>query len=220
MSQPEMDIGARLGVTWLNLDLVPIAVSSVLSFFIFNLLSPIHSATSSIQSFKQKARTGKSEGTLHLWSWESRAKKWYERPDWQITALKGCGYRVNRRGPRTEPWGTPHFRTDGADSWPTNTDWVRQLKQEINESRAVPEQPKVSCNIVIRMLWSVVTKQTHNHCLKPEADHLLHATRWSQCCDTFGRQTGTALEGKCCKNCFKTIRSSTFDKNGQSETGR
>ena len=27
-----------------------------------------------------------------------------------------------------------------------------------------------------------------------EAEHLLHATRRSQCCDTFGRQTGTVLE--------------------------
>ena len=66
------------------------AISSVLSSFIFNLLSAIHSATSSIQSFKQQARTGKSEGTRELWSWESAAKKWYEIPDWQITVLKGC----------------------------------------------------------------------------------------------------------------------------------
>ena len=41
ISQPEMDIGARLGMTWLNLDLVPMATSPPLSSFIFNLLSPI-----------------------------------------------------------------------------------------------------------------------------------------------------------------------------------
>ena len=126
--QPEMDIAARLGMTWLNFDLVPMAISSVLSLFIFNLLSPIHSATSSIHPFKQQARTGKSGGTLDLWSWESSAKEWYDRPDWQITILKGCVYRVNRRGPRTEPCGTSHCRTDGVDSWPTNTDWAWQLK--------------------------------------------------------------------------------------------
>ena len=28
-----------------------------------------------------------------------------------------------------------------------------------------------------------------------EADHLLHATKRPQCCDTFARQTGMALEG-------------------------
>ena len=122
-----MDIGVRSGMTWLNFNLVPMAISSVLSSFIFNLLSPIHSATSSIQSFKQQARTGKSEGTLDLWSWESSAKKWYERRDWQITVLRGCVYRVNRRGPRTEPFSTQHSRKDGVDSWSTNTDWVQQL---------------------------------------------------------------------------------------------
>ena len=109
--------------------------SSVLSSFIFSLLSLIHS---SIQSFKQQARTGKSEGTLDLWSWESSAKKWYERPEWQITVHRKCVYRVNRRGPRTEPYGTPHCRTNGVDSWPTNTDWVRQLKQKMKQSRTVP----------------------------------------------------------------------------------
>ena len=90
-------------MNWLNLDLVPMTIHSVLPSFILSLLSPIHSATSSIHSFKQQARTGKSEGTLDLWSWESSAKKSYERPDWQLTVLRGCVYRVNRRGPRTEP---------------------------------------------------------------------------------------------------------------------
>ena len=28
MSQPEMDIGARLGMTWLHFDLVPMAIGS------------------------------------------------------------------------------------------------------------------------------------------------------------------------------------------------
>ena len=76
ISQPEMDTGARLRMTWLNLDLSPTAISSVLSSFIFKWLSPIHSATSSIQSFKQQKRTGKAKGTLI-----SSTKKWYEIPD-------------------------------------------------------------------------------------------------------------------------------------------
>ena len=69
-------------------------------------------------------------------------------------------------------------------------------------------------NLVIRMLWSIVSKaadrsssdkQTHNHCLKPEADHLLHAPRRSQCCDTLGRQTRTVLEGCETANAVKTV---------------
>ena len=50
-----------------------------------------------------------------------------------------------------------------------------------------------------------MTKWTYNHCLKPEVDHLLHATRRSQCCDIFGRQTGTSLEGCKTVNAAKTV---------------
>ena len=50
-----------------------------------------------------------------------------------------------------------------------------------------------------------VTKQTHEHCLKPEANHLPQATKRSQCCDTFGRQTGMALEGCETVNAAKTV---------------
>ena len=55
MPWPELDTGVRLGVAWLILDFVPMAMSSVLSSFIFNLLSLIHSATS-MQSFKRRCK--------------------------------------------------------------------------------------------------------------------------------------------------------------------
>ena len=50
-----------------------------------------------------------------------------------------------------------------------------------------------------------MTKQTHNYSLKLEVDHLLHATRRFQCCDTSGRQTGTSLEGRETVNAAKTV---------------
>ena len=78
---------------------VPPAVSSVLSWFIFNILSHIHWVSSSIQSFKLWTRAGKSEGVLELWGWESSAKKWYEWPDWQMTVLRDCVYKVNKKVP-------------------------------------------------------------------------------------------------------------------------
>ena len=37
--------------------------------------------------------------------------------------------------------------------------------------------------------------QPHNHCRRPEVGHLLHTTKQFQSCDTFGRQTGRALDG-------------------------
>ena len=78
----------------------------------------------------------------------------------------------------------------------------------------MPEQPKVVRNLVIRMLWSVMSKAakgsstdkpTHNHNLRPEVDYLLHATRRFQCCDIFGRQIGTTLEGCETVNAAKTV---------------
>ena len=50
-----------------------------------------------------------------------------------------------------------------------------------------------------------MTKQTHNHCPRPDVGHVLYATRWSQCCDIFGRQTGRAIEGCESLNAVKTV---------------
>ena len=62
MSQPEMDIRVRSGMTRLNFDLLPMDQF----YHHSSLLSPVHSATSSIQSFKQQTKTGKSKGTHDL----------------------------------------------------------------------------------------------------------------------------------------------------------
>ena len=52
---------------------------------------------------------------------------------------------------------------------------------------------------------------THDNCLGPEVDDLLHATRRFQCCDTFGRQTGTAQEGCETVNAAKLFQDNTFE---------
>ena len=78
----------------------------------------------------------------------------------------------------------------------------------------MPEQPKLLRNLVIRMLWSTVSKAADRSSSdkidtqplsKPDVDHLLHAAKRSQCCDTFGRQTGMALEGCETANAVKTV---------------
>ena len=50
-----------------------------------------------------------------------------------------------------------------------------------------------------------MTKQTRNHCLKPEVGHFLHAAKRFQCCGTFGRQTGRAVESCGTLNGAKTV---------------
>jgi hypothetical protein len=52
-------------------------------------------------------------------------------------------YNVNRRGPRTEPWGTPVESGTGSDRWELmETDCERLCKYEVMRERAVPEMPK------------------------------------------------------------------------------
>ena len=62
------------------------------------------------------------------------------------------------------------------------------------------------------MLWSIVSKAADRSSSdkidtqpQSEADHLLHAIKLSQCCDTFGRQIGMALEGCETVNAAKTV---------------
>ena len=76
----------------------------------------------------------------------------------------------------------------------------------------MPEQPKVLRNLVIRMLWSIVSNAADRSSSDiidtqswSEADHLLHAIKLSQCCDTFGRQIGMALDGCETVNAAKTV---------------
>ena len=50
-----------------------------------------------------------------------------------MRVLSGVVYRLNRIGPRTEPWGTPHVRVDkGERCCGMKTADVRDDKYEVN----------------------------------------------------------------------------------------
>ena len=74
-----------------------------------------------------------------------------------MAVLRGCVHKVNKRGPRTEPCGTPHFKRIKLirDLQKTRP---RKLRLEVNQPRTVPEQPKVVCNLLIKMTWSMLSK--------------------------------------------------------------
>ena len=77
-----------------------------------------------------------------------------------MTSERGCEYRVNSTGPRTDPWGTPKTRAIGVDIKPsTTTDSVLvSLRYDSNQDSANPEIPKVLSSRLNRMAWSRVSK--------------------------------------------------------------
>ena len=73
--------------------------------------------------------------------------------------IRGCEYRVNSTGPRTDPWGTPKTRGIGVDIKPsTTTGCVLSLRYDSNQDSATPEIPKVLSSRLNRMAWSRVSK--------------------------------------------------------------
>ena len=61
-----------------------------------------------------------------------------------MTSDRGCEYRVNSTGPRTDPRGTAKTRGIGVDIKPsTTTDCVLPFRYDSNQDSATPEIPKV-----------------------------------------------------------------------------
>ena len=76
-----------------------------------------------------------------------------------MTSDRGCDYRENSTGPRTDPSGTPKTRGVGVDIKPsTTTDCVISLRYDSNQDSATPEIPKVLSSRLNRMAWSRVSK--------------------------------------------------------------
>lgn len=76
-----------------------------------------------------------------------------------IRWLRGVVYRMKRRGPRTEPCGTPQARLVGMEDSPeARTEKKRDDKYELIQSRDVPEMPNQELSLARRMLWSIVSK--------------------------------------------------------------
>ena len=76
-----------------------------------------------------------------------------------MTSDRGCEYRVNSTGPRTDPWGTPKTRGIGVNIKPsTTTDCVLSLRYDSDQDSTTPEIPKVLSSRLNRMAWSRVSK--------------------------------------------------------------
>ena len=94
-----------------------------------------------------------------MYSWVSSAYIWYWTPELLSKWDKGVVHRLKRRGPRTEPWGTPVRRWEqGEELEPIRTDWERLESYELSSKRAEEDIPKLRESRDKSMSWSIVSK--------------------------------------------------------------
>ena len=68
-------------------------------------------------------------------------------------------FKQNRKGPRTDPCGTPKWRSCGHESDPSM--WMRCCLFEmydLNHCKTIPEMPKCPCSRSNSVAWSIVPK--------------------------------------------------------------
>ena len=76
---------------------------------------------------------------------------------WAIFPM-GTVYAVNKRGPRTDPWGSPKSACIGSDNTPAMFTWLfHPFKYEVNHWMAVPLTPKEFTSRWHKMEWSTVS---------------------------------------------------------------
>ena len=70
-------------------------------------------------------------------------------------------YKVNRRGPRTEPCGTPNSSSHNLERVdPILIDWHQWLKQEVNHFKVMLHTPNYDLRQLKREVWSIVLNAT------------------------------------------------------------
>ena len=128
---------------------------SVLVAFSCNLLELIQSATAEKHSDIRFSRQLVAPGWQNPYIWVSSAYKCGCRSyDW-ITITKSAVYNRNRRGPRTDPCGTPKSTIAGVDLLSLQrTNWVRWSKYDTNHWSTTPSRPYEISNQRSRILWS------------------------------------------------------------------
>ena len=68
-------------------------------------------------------------------------------------------YKVKSKGPKTEPFGTPHDVGNMSEKQlPILMACCLSVRYEVNQLRAVPDMPYHVDRRVMRILWSMVSK--------------------------------------------------------------
>ena len=151
----DKDAGASWSFEELN------SIASVFSSYSWSVLPVIRSLMSDTQSWTLKTVWSMSDGWEDLWSWESSAKGWYSVQWLCNISESGSMYRTKRMGPRTEPWGSPDWRTAGSD-WKLFTEltvwkvWLKPVESRSRNTKVILQT--IQKNVVVdsvKCSWQV-----------------------------------------------------------------
>ena len=98
-----------------------------------------------------------------LWSsaryiWVSSAYRWWVTLKLEMILLRGVVWRVKRRGPRTEPWGTPYGSEKASEKLLPNLTFCLQFERlDLIHFNTMPSTPNQSLSELKRMSWSIVS---------------------------------------------------------------
>ena len=159
MLHPHMLMSVMAGVT-LQLGTLK-AIASVFDSFSSSWWSVNHRFRSVTQFPIRWAAFSALVGRLRgnsTYSWVSSVYMWYLTPCLANIELIGMQYMVKRRGPRTDPWGTPHSsRWWRETTSPILIASVLSDKYEVSHASADPRIP-IEYNCRSSILWSTVSK--------------------------------------------------------------
>jgi len=200
---------------------------SVLVAFSCNLLELIQSATAEKHSDIRFSTQLVAPGWQNPYIWVSSVYKCGCRSyDW-ITITKSAVYNRNRRGPRTDPCGTPKSTIAGVDLLSLQrTNWVRWSKYDTNHWSTTPSRPYEISNRRSRILWSTADKSIRANISRSP---LSTAVRMSEstfntavcvpwCARYADCRSGNSLNSSTCNSsCLATKRSKTLARTGRLE---
>ena len=107
-----------------------------------------------------------SVGDRAMKSWVSSAYCCNWTPKWLAMWLIGEVKIVNKRGPRTDPCGTPVVQKEWSDrAVPIPTCWDRLKRYEAIQFKAVPYTQKLWLSLDNSIWWSTVSKAYWEACL-------------------------------------------------------
>ena len=137
---------------------VPKIIASDLSGLIQMPLRQSQDRKADRHASKQSTDSVVSLRVRPMYSCASSAYCWWEMPWSETICLSGEIYSEKSRGPRTDPCGTPDTQQEGSDETdPMHTVWVRLVRYDVSQARAVPLTPKLVERRERSVEWSMVS---------------------------------------------------------------